>query len=481
MHGPISRRLRTATAAGGALVLGLFLAAGVPAQESVQVPSFLRLSDAIRISLGGSTQIGIQQAQLDAARTERWATIFALGPDLRANASTSKATRTDFDVPVTVTVPTLVDTILTVNAREVPIVLADTTYTIGTVDSDEISAFKQVQLASAIRLFDGFANYARIGAASAVVRSSEHDRGYTSTVVQTGVIEAYYNLLRAQLLHKVARDAVAVSQEQLQRTQSLYELGSSARSDVLKSQVQLGQTRLTLVRAVNGERLARDGLIHAMNLTSAPPFSIDTTVVDVPDVTLDFEREVEHALTNRLDLLALRESEKASGRRVFASRGPLLPTLDFGYNLSYTDQESQFRFGAQKTRNRSWFFSSSWNIFDRYQVYANISQSKASRRVAEYNRRQRELDMVREIRDIVNQLQESRERFGVARENVARSEEDLRLAQEKFRVGAGTILDTITAESDLTSTRAAVVEAVVDYLIARARLARATGKPFEEN
>jgi len=101
-------------------------------------------------------------------------------------------------------------------------------------------------------------------------------------------------------------------------------------------------------------------------------------------------------------------------------------------------------------------------------------------RIAEYPRRQTELDAVREIRDYINQIQEAQERFAVARENVARSREDLRLAQEKFRVGAGTILDTITAESDLTSTKAAEVEAVVDYLISRARLYRATGRDFTE-
>ena len=69
----------------------------------------------------------------------------------------------------------------------------------------------------------------------------------------------------------------------------------------------------------------------------------------------------------------------------------------------------------------------------------------------------------------------SAERLTVSRENVVRSQEDLRLAQEKFRVGAGTILDTITAESDLTLTRANEVTAIVDYLIGRANLARATG------
>lgn len=471
------RFCRVAAASVLALAVLFGQVGGAVAQE--EVPSFLRLSDAIRIALDGSTQIGIREAQLDAARTARWASIFALFPDLRMSAVTQKATRTDFDFTSTQVIPTAIDSIVTLSGNTFRFVVDDTTIT-SVRDQDEVSAFKQVQLSSSIRLFDGLANYYRIGAASAEVRANEYDQGYTRSLVQTSVIEAYYTLLRAQLLHNVAREAVDVAQEQLQRTQSLYELGSAARSDVLKSQVQLGQTRLQLVQARNGERLARDGLVHAMNLMSAPPFTIDTTVVNLPEEDYDFQQEVQQAQSNRLDLMALRESETAQGRRVVAARGPLFPSVDFGYNLSYSDQESQFRFGAQKTRNRAWYFQANWNIFDRYQVYSSISQAKANRRIAEYNRRQTELDAVREIRDFINQIQEARERFAVARENVERSREDLRLAQEKFRVGAGTILDTITAESDLTSTKAAEVEAVVDYLISRARLYRATGRDFSE-
>jgi outer membrane protein len=77
-------------------------------------------------------------------------------------------------------------------------------------------------------------------------------------------------------------------------------------------------------------------------------------------------------------------------------------------------------------------------------------------------------------------MDEARERLSVSREGVVSAREDLRLAQEKFRVGAGTILDTVIAESDLTRARANEVEAIVDYLIARARLARATGRPLSE-
>lgn len=476
MKRSVRRALPIVTASIVGPLLCLLGAIPTAAQQQTQVPRLLTLQEAVRIALEGSTRLGIDQARLDASEKARLNAVFSLGPDLRVTAVNQRATRTDFDFPLQGS--TVIDSITTDSGLRK--VYLDSTFSVGTADIDEKSSFKQVQVSGSVRLFDGFANWYRVGAAYDDVNANRLNQEYTATDVTTGVIQAYYNLLRAQLLLRVSEESVEVSGEQLQRTQALYELGSAARSDVLKSQVQQGQTRLELVQARNRERQARDGLVYTMNLQSATTFAIDTTIVDPPDQQFDFDTEVQHALENRLDLQALRETESAEGKRVVSSRGPLFPTVDFQYNLSYSDQESQFRFGAAKTRNRSWAFSSTWNVFDRYQTYANIGQAKANRRIAEYNRRQAELDAIREIRDFVNDIREARERLQVARENVARSEEDLRLAQEKFRVGAGTILDTITAESDLTSTKAAAVEAVVDYLIARAQLARATGRQFAE-
>jgi outer membrane protein TolC len=419
----------------------------------VTVPQMLSLADAIRIALEGSTAVGSDQAQLDASRKARTAALFAFGPDLQLSADRSAATRTELDVP-------------------------DSTGQLRDVDED--SQFRQYSASAGVRLFDGFANVARYSAAGHDVRADQHALAYTRQTVQENVVSAYYNLLRAKLLLKVAEEAESVAREQLERTQALYELGSAARSDVLKSQVQHGNTRLELVRARNNERQSHVDLEHTMNLMTPARFDIDTTVTQIPDTNVDYEAERARALAERENLISLRHRETAADRRVWAARGALLPTVDFQYSVSKTRSTSQFRFGAAENINRQWGFFANWNVWDRYQNYANISQARATARQSEFSRRQGELDAIREVQQLVNSMSEARERLQVARENVARSREDLRLAQEKFRVGAGTILDTITAESDLTATRASEVQAVVDFLIARANLARATGRDFSE-
>jgi outer membrane protein TolC len=299
-------------------------------------------------------------------------------------------------------------------------------------------------------------------------------------VVQETVIDTYFNLLRAKLLLRVAEEGERVAREQLDRTRALYELGSAARADVLKSQVQLDNTRLTLVKAQQFVRQSQVDLEWAMNLESPTPFEIDTTLLALPMKTTTFEAERDYALVHRQNLLAYREGELGADRRVWVARGSLLPTVDFRYSLGYDKTSSAYRFGAATNSSRQWAVVANWNLWDRYLNYAQIGQAKANLRIANYERRQAELDAIREVRRLVNSMDEARERLDVSRQSVASAQEDLRLAQERFRVGAGTILDTITAESNLTSARANEVQARVDYLIARASLARATGRPLTE-
>ncbi|HPF71962.1 MAG TPA: TolC family protein, partial [Candidatus Krumholzibacteria bacterium] len=55
-------------------------------------------------------------------------------------------------------------------------------------------------------------------------------------------------------------------------------------------------------------------------------------------------------------------------------------------------------------------------------------------------------------------------------------EEELRLAQERFRVGAGTTLDIIVAQANLANAKGQEVQAKCDFLMAQAQLHRATGR-----
>jgi outer membrane protein len=64
----------------------------------------------------------------------------------------------------------------------------------------------------------------------------------------------------------------------------------------------------------------------------------------------------------------------------------------------------------------------------------------------------------------------------IAAANVAAATEDVRVQQERYRVGAGTILDLLTSQTSLTQAQTDLVQARFNYLIARAQLEALVGR-----
>ena len=148
-------------------------------------------------------------------------------------------------------------------------------------------------------------------------------------------------------------------------------------------------------------------------------------------------------------------------------------------SYSRSINESEFRFGAQESGNLSYGYSINWNLFDRFQSLSGRSQAKANKRVAEYNLSQAELDVQLEVRQLFNAFSEAIERLKLSRETIGSTEEELRLASERFKVGAGTMLEKISAQVNLTSARADEVQAKCDILINSVKLNRAVGNSLD--
>jgi outer membrane protein TolC len=61
-------------------------------------------------------------------------------------------------------------------------------------------------------------------------------------------------------------------------------------------------------------------------------------------------------------------------------------------------------------------------------------------------------------------------------DNVAAATEDLRVQNERYRVGAATILDLLTSQTALTTAEQNLVQARLDYLVARAQVEAVVGR-----
>jgi outer membrane protein len=331
-------------------------------------------------------------------------------------------------------------------------------------------------LSSSVNLFDWGVTYKNLKSAQHTAGAAEHDLQYQKDIITAQVIRAYYDLLRDKHLVRVQEEGVEAAERNLQQVEAFFKIGSNTRADVLQARVRLGNTQLQLITARNNEEISRATLANRLNLPIQEPLDIDESL-EVTEIDPDLSAEIEYMLEHRSELQAARRRVNSADAQIDASENARWPSLaariSYGWNDRLWPNNSNFF-----KNEYSWSIGASlnFNIFDRFQTKSNIINARAQHRIAEYNLQQAKLNAILDTKTVYLSLREAGERIRVSEETVVQAEENLRLAEERYRVGAGTILETIEAGVSLTTARSDLIRAKCDYLSAKADLLRATGR-----
>jgi outer membrane protein len=317
--------------------------------------------------------------------------------------------------------------------------------------------------------------FARIAGAHRSKTAQELSLNSTTRDVVFQVKQGYYGLLKSERLRDVQAEALELAQEQLRKTESLFDLGSASRSDLLKAQVQVGQAELALISAEKAAETARASLCYLLGID----VTSDLEVVDPPqeeaeEEVLDFD--VGEAVARRPDIRAWEQYVVAARRSLLASKAGRWPELDLsvGYSKDGGDLGDLFEdVGDEYSRSVS--LRLSVPIFNGLATKASIDQSKSSLRSAELSLRDAKLQAAYEIETARLSVIEQARSVQVAEQSVAQAEEDLRVSEERFRLRAASMLELIDARVAYSSARADLVEARYDYETAKAELKLALG------
>lgn len=460
---------------------GLLSVGNSQAQESAPVDSdlpVLTLDDCVRLALHDSPTLMISEERQYIAGKDVQSAYGAFLPSITLGHNWQKSERTDYDVEqmdrVTGSIP-----VFDVNDPSVQIGSFPAAASVpnGTYEDETIKTkYRDISGRANLNVFSGLSKFSSLSAAKASERAAEETVGYTRELVAEEVIAGYFNLLRYKRLLAVAVETRDQAARELERTETYFRLGSAAKSDVLQQRVRLENTKLDVVVADNTVKKAFADLAYSMNRPLASAFNIDESVLATDFAVEDVATLYSEALSARKDLKSSEYTVEARHKDVTTASAGLLPSVDLFANFNRYNNESPYIFGSQKSGSTSFGYSVSWNVFDRMQTLSRRSQAKANARIAEYQLEQARMNVQVEIRQLHNALVEARERANVSHETIIQSEEELRLAQERFRVGAGTTLDVIVAQVNLANSRAQEVQAMCDFLIAQTRMDRAVGR-----
>lgn len=302
-------------------------------------------------------------------------------------------------------------------------------------------------------------------------RTQAELEGATATEVQRRFAaallteSAYYGVVADAELARVAQGRTERAVEQLRLARARVLSGAAVQSDSLTVRLELVRARVDLLRSQSNLRVARlelgrrvgvAGPVDAVPLPADPPPTLPFTEADA----------ITQALEQGPEYRAARARERAADAQLKGRRGAYLPTLTL--TGSHTRFDTKFFPGAKNINSLSLNVSVPiWNNGDRELA---VLQARSNRDVARAIRSDLERAALRDVTEAYDGYETARAAVTLAEEGLAVARENYRVQEARYKAGATTVLDLLTAQNDLSDAEAGLVQAFYAARLALARL-----------
>ncbi|HJX15172.1 MAG TPA: TolC family protein, partial [Candidatus Deferrimicrobiaceae bacterium] len=238
---------------------------------------------------------------------------------------------------------------------------------------------------------------------------------------------------------------------------------------VARAEANVYDARADLTAAENDLRVARITLLNRMGVDGPRDFElVDTLAAEVVLGTIaGWIREAEENRPELRDLVFQRLAAEEAVRAASADHRPVL-SAEGGYG--YANEE----FPLRKTHIISILFEVP--LFTGFLTSERVREAEASLSAARHAETDRRRSVRLEVEQASLSVREASERFEARRKEQEASGENLRLARERYKVGAGDIIEMIDAQVQMTRSETDVIEALYDSSISAVTLLRAVGR-----
>ena len=370
-------------------------------------------------------------------------------------------------------------------------------------------------------------------AAQANQNATEADIAAAEQRVRNDVTNQYLTALQAQARASLQDTLQATTQTQLQLARARLQVGSGTQLDVQRAEVADGQQRVASLNTRNQAAIEIVRLFQAIGIEATPNAKLDANLAAPP--AIDLAAILEMARRTNPALGSFRAREESARRSQASARSAYFPTLSLQAGVSaftnrFTNtgllisqsqastlgaqascirteevrdriglpnrlgqcnalvfspaQEDAIRANQSKypldfTRNPySLSASFSLPIFNGWRREQQIEQASVQRRNAENDVRGQELRVTADVTSAYLSLSTAQQTVVLQEQNVRTARTALSLAQERYRVGAISIVDLVQARGDYERAETDRITAVYDVQRAFAALENAVGRPI---
>ena len=289
----------------------------------------------------------------------------------------------------------------------------------------------------------------------------------------------FYQVILDRSLIGVQEESVQLLESQLEDQTNRFEAGTVPRFNVLQAQVQLYNQIPQLITARNNYRISILQLAKTLGLDFNPtrgiaaPIRVVGELVYVPR-KVELLESIESGKQNRPFLKQARANVFNQIEQVHVAIGNSLPNFNTtgGYEVFSSPFTSNWN-----DISKGWVFGvvGNWALWDSGETYGRVKQQRAllSEAKITYDDDVRQVEL--DIQQAASNLLQNRELIQATEKTVEQADEALRLAKARLDAGAGTQLDVLNAQTQLTTAHSNRLQALFGYNSSLAEFDRVTG------
>ena len=329
---------------------------------------------------------------------------------------------------------------------------------------------------TASQLLTDFGHTANLVTSSKLLEKAANANGLATTEdIVLATDQAFYNVLQAQALLKVAQQTVTTRQSVEHQIDELAQNKLKSNLDLSFAQVNLSQAKLLQLDAQNNVDSTLAALTAVLGFDKQEQYELVDETTQVPAPPPDVDLLITTALQQRPDLQALTFDQQAAEKVRRAQRDLLLPSIN-ALGIAGVTPVRPDCFGGCFPNYfvSSWYGAAGVNmsipIFNGFLFSAQASEAGFRVKAAAENTRDLRDIVVRDVRTAWLAANTAFQRVSVAEELSRQADLSLSLAQSRYNLGLGSIVELSQAQLQQTDAAIAYVNAQYQYRLSLSTL-----------
>jgi len=330
------------------------------------------------------------------------------------------------------------------------------------------------RLGSGLSINQMITDFGRTGNLVAMAKLRAEAQNEATETTRAGILlavsRAYFAVLRAQAVLKVATQTVEARKLVADQVSALADSKLKSTLDVSFANVNLSEARLLLSQAQNDLQSSETELATAMGLPNEQAFDLADEAIpgQLPDRVDDLLRT---AMQSRPELRDLRLQESAAERFTRAERALALPNIGVIGSAGFAPQAYETvpnRYGAIGVNVSVPLFNG--GLYKARRTEAELRAKATAQNVNDLENR-----VARDVRVAFLNATTAYDRMGLTKQLLDQAQLALDLAQTRYDLGLGSIVELSQAQLGLTSAQISNTSALYEYQAQRVAIDYATG------